>query len=108
MLSESTLADCEKAVNQVLVETLCGEQPVRRLVENNNSADSLTRPEIEKIVRRVLKNDLEDKVLSIIKRELKATTFENAVTDVVVKALARYHEIMFTRKSTWTNQLRSK
>jgi len=65
-----------------------------------------TKADIERVVRRVLSKELDAAVLKAVKKELKSQDYNDAVVGVTSKALAKFFEIMFTRKSTWISQLK--
>lgn len=93
----------QQAVDYALADLLVSS-PVRTPAVVQE-ADALTRAEVEQVVRRVLKKELEDGVAKVLKRSLKDGDGEGLVTEITGKALAKFFEIMFTRKSTWQKQL---
>jgi len=93
-------------VEQTLIDILTGETAQVQQIQEADSA--LTKPEIEQIVRRVLKSELDDGVVRLLKKELKSGSFDDLVTGITSRALAKFFEIMLTRRSTWQNQLKSK
>jgi hypothetical protein len=96
-----------KLVHETLACISIGELVhVRQL--NEAAGDNWTKQQIEQIARKVVKSELDDNVTKILKRELKTKAIEDTITSIVSQALARYHEILFTRKSTWQNQLKTK
>lgn len=104
MATNTSRNEClEAAVQQALVGVLLNEQPAAVAL---HESDDLTKADVERIVRRVLKSELEDAVVKCLSKELKAQKFEDAVTKITANALATYHEILFTRKSTWQSQLK--
>ena len=63
---------------------------------------------VERAVRSFLKKELPDSVTKQLKKALKEEDFESIVTAVTSKVLAKFFEIMWTRKSTWQSQLKAK
>jgi len=94
------------AIADIMVGNIDALSLTRRYVPE--AEEVLSKQQVEQIVRKILKADLEDRVLQILKQELKSQNFEGIVTGVTSRALARFFEIMFTRKSTWQNQLKGK
>ena len=94
-----------RSVTLAIAGVIVGETAKRRVTE---SEDQLTKQQIEKIVRGVLKSELEDSVLKLLKRELKSDNFDSTVVDITSRALAKFAEILFTRKGTWQSQLKRK
>ena len=71
-------------------------------------ATSEDKASIERAVRSYLKRELPDTVSKQLKKALKEEDFEKIVTAVTSNVLAKFFEIMWTRKSTWQSQLKSK
>jgi SpoVK/Ycf46/Vps4 family AAA+-type ATPase len=96
-----------QAIDETLVCIILGEQvDSRNLLQETSEVQ--TRHDVELVVRRMFKNELDDRVKKLVQKELKTSNFEELITAIVSKALARYHEILFTRKSAWQNQLGKK
>jgi len=96
------------AVQETFVGILTGDPAPSSRALQEGSEEPFTKQQIEQIVRRVLKSELEDGVVRLLKKELKSGNFEELVTGVTSRALAKFFEIMFTRRSTWQNQLKGK
>lgn len=84
------------------------QQQVTRPSFITEADEGLTKTEVERLARKVLKQDLEDEVVKLLKRELKAQSFEDLVVGITCKALSRFWEILFTRRGTWVSQMKGK
>ena len=71
-------------------------------------ADDVTITRVRKEIKDYMANKLDDKVVAIVKKQLKSDTFDAAVSAVTADVLARFFELMFTRKSTWKSQLKQR
>lgn len=93
------------AVEETLRDLLLG-RACRACRVLADKSDELTRSDIKKIVQQTLKRELPDELQLALKKQLKANDFESLVTEITSRALAKFFEIMFTRRSTWQNQLK--
>lgn len=96
-----------EALHQAIASISIGEQS-RQVLHEDSVPPGITQQEVERVVKRVLKNDLESSVVAILKKELKSGSGEQLVKDVVSRTLEKFWEILLTRKSTWQNQLKGK
>lgn len=83
------------AVSEVLEEPL----PVVRRIQESD----LTKEEVKKVVRSMLKSELPDFLVSQLK---KSEEVESIVSSITARVLAQFFEIMWTRKNTWQAQLK--
>lgn len=70
--------------------------------------DKVEKAEVERAVRSYLKKELPSSVMAQLKKAAKDEEFEAIVSAVTGKVLARFFEIMWTRKTTWQSQLKAK
>jgi hypothetical protein len=91
------------AIQSVVASILTGEhaQPAR-LVEAG------AKKEVEAEVKKYLNRELDGAVVKELKKALKTDEIQNVIISLVADTLAKWNEILFTRKSTWTNQLKKK
>jgi hypothetical protein len=102
-VSERTVS-IREAISKAIVGILLGEKlSVQSLQEAEVTAADI-KADVKAEVKRSIK-ELDDKVLKMIAKELKTDKFEEIVTKIVANALAKYHEILWTRKSTWNKFL---
>ena len=76
-------------------------------------SESLTKTDEDKIgvmIRKEIKNafgnDLENKVLKILEKELKGTKFRKKIVDINKDVLVQLHKELWMRRQFWLTALR--
>ena len=94
----------DRAINEAIADSLIGGP---QLIQEKSGA--VTQQDLAQEVKRqlakVIKSELDAKIVAELKKQLKSDTNEELVAKMVSKVLARFFEIMFTRKGQWQKQL---
>ena len=92
----------EKAVREAILDEFLEASQPACLSEDISSADQAT---VKNIAKKLLKSELDEYVVKLIKKELGTKYYEQRVADITSKVLARVFEILFTRRSTWQSKI---
>lgn len=93
------------AVRESIADGLLARPWPALLTEAKND-EGPSRAEIAKMVRKILKHDLDKELQDAVQKALKAEDSEKLVTELTGRTLAKFFEILFTRRGTWQNQLK--
>lgn len=68
-------------------------------------ADNLTKTEIKQLIKSEIDKTIEDKVKSILKKELSTKATQEEITDIFVKIMVKFYRGLANRSSFWSKDL---
>lgn len=93
-----------EAVSSAIADSLL--PPVRIPAVQLNEAEGPSKAEVARVVRKVVKQDMDKEILALVKDALKSEDSEKIIAELTGRTLAKFFEILFTRRGTWQSQLK--
>lgn len=97
-------AKLDRLLSEAIAEIHRGDVTFAVLERKSSGLD---KTDVEALVRRVMKKELDSELTKTLLKQLKTDDCEKLIAVLVGKVLARFFEIMFTRKGSWQSQLKT-